>query len=286
MPKGFDLRRRLFWLTVGLLAVLCPQVGIQHASAIENTQQDGVEAQQKITTYEVRASVLILGDMGAVGSMKIEESVKRQGNSLESVLYMHGNTDPKQVEKGRDVGGEFLITKRLPLRPDGSIDQAAVVAGQGVMNHYTGQLKKDGEITGEEVVFFPDHIISTREDGKETRIQGKFGSPLSALEYLIENDIKTGDVFESKFILSGHPYIFRCEVGEPEFLESVGVSAFKVTVSTYDGKNYRYGRPVSIKKKGIRIWFCKDGAFKNTIVRMNIKYKWYLTLKIYMKPSV
>jgi hypothetical protein len=250
-----------------LLVVLCPQAGIRHASAIEHTQQDGVEAQQKITAYEVRASVLILGDMGAVGSMKIEESVKRQGNSLERVLYMHGNTDPKQVEKGRDVGGEFRITKRLPLRPDGSIDQAAVAAGQGVENHYTGQLKKEGEITGEEVVFFPDHIISTREDGKETRIQGKFGSPLSALEYLIENDIKTGDVFDSK--------------------ESVGVSAFKVTVSTYDGKNYtRYGRPVSIKKKGIRVWFCKDGAFKNTIVRMNIKYKWYLTLKIYMKPSV
>jgi hypothetical protein len=239
----------------------------------------------KITSYEVRASVLILGDMGAVGSMKIEESIRRQEEVLEKILYLYGNTDPEQVKKGRDIGGEFRITKRLPLDADGSVDESDVIPGRGMENFYKGRLKRNEEVTGEEVVFFPDHVISTREDGKETKIYGKYGSPLAALEYLIANDIQSGDVFESRFILNGHPYIFQCEVEKPEWIESLGVSAFKVMVSTFDGKKRnKYGKPVAIKKKGIRIWFCKEeGAYQNTVVKMDIKYKWFLTLKIIMK---
>jgi hypothetical protein len=264
-------------------SIWCLQARVALTSVIVSQQPEVEQGHHRITAYEIRASVLILGDQGSVGSMKIEQSIKRQGDVLERVLYMHGNTDRKQVEKGRDVGGEFLITKRLPLGPDGSIDQDAQVSGQDVENHYRGHLKKDGEVTGEEVAFFPDHVISTREDGKETKIYGKYGSPLAALEYLIANDIQTGDVFESKFILNGYPYIFKCEVKKPEWIESLGVSAFKVMVSTFDGKRYRYGKPVAIKKRGIRIWFCKEeGHYRNTVVQMNIKYKWYLTLKILM----
>ena len=267
------------------LMILLTGAGILSVPTTGNQQPNGGADMQKITAYEVRASVLILGDMGAVGSMKIEESSRRQGDMLEKILYLYGNTHPKQVEKGRDIGGEFRITKRLPLGQDGAIDEAAVNMGQTVGSFYKGRLKRNEKVTGEEVVFFPDHVIATREDGTEVQIHGKFGSPLAALEYLIENDIKTGDVFESKFILNGIPYIFKCKVEKPEFFESLGVSAFKVTVSTYYGhKRNKYGNAVAIKKKGIRIWFCKEGAYKNTIVQMNIKYKWYLTLKIFVMP--
>ncbi|NOR15249.1 MAG: hypothetical protein GQ544_06060 [Candidatus Aminicenantes bacterium] len=277
------MKPRIFASLVGMLLTFCWQSGVLFALTLERPLKQGSEDQHKITAYEVRASVIILGDMGAVGSMKIEESSKRVGDMLEKVLYLYGNTDPKQVEKGRDIGGEFRITKRFPQEPDESRAEATGTSGQSVENFYRGTLKRNEKVTGEEVIFFPDHIISTREDGKETRIQGQFGSPLAALEYLIENDIQTGDVFESKFILNGHPYVFKCEVEEPELLEELDCSAFKVIVSTYDwAKRNKYGKLVAIKKKGIRVWFCKEGEYKNTVVQMNIKYKWFLTLKIHL----
>jgi hypothetical protein len=280
------MQPRILKTLVGLLLALCWQFGIPLNLAPEPSLRQGSEDQYKATAYEVRASVIILGDMGRVGSMQIEESSKRVGDMQERVLYVYGNTDPKQVEKGRDIGGEFRITKRFPLEMDETSAGASATSGQTLENFYKGTLKRNEKVTGEEVIFFPDHIISTREDGKETRIQGQFGSPLAALEYLIENDIQTGDVFESKFILNGHPYVFKCEVEEPELLKQLGCSAFKVTTSTYDWlRRDKYGNLVAVKKKGIRIWICKEGEYKNTIVQMNIKYKWFLTLKIHLIPS-
>ncbi|MFC2165312.1 hypothetical protein ACFLT2_09990, partial [Acidobacteriota bacterium] len=146
-------------------------------------------------------------------------------------------------------------------------------------------LKQKERVESETVIFYPDYVLATREDGVEKRIEGKYESPLGALEYLLENDIKVGDTYESKFILSGYPYIFKCEVSKKEQFKQYGVSVFKIDITTYDGlKKDKSGKPLVKKKKGgIRIWLCKEGKYKNRILRLNIKYKWYITLKCEVK---
>lgn len=241
--------------------------------------------EQKITRYSINASVVILGTLASVGDMSFEETLRRNEEHLEKVLYLHGNTRPEQVAKGRDFGGEFKITKRIPLNAGDSIDQSLLEQEEGVEIFYAGTLKQKEKIESETVVFYPHHVLATREDGVEKRIEGEYESPLGALEYLLENDIKIGDTYESKFILSGYPYIFKCEVSEKDKFKDYGVSAFKIDITTYDGlKKDENGKPLIKKKKGgIRIWLCKEGKYKNRILRLNIKYKWYLTLKCEVK---
>jgi hypothetical protein len=245
----------------------------------------GQTLEQKITRYSINASVLILGNLASVGDMSFEETLTRNEDHLEKVLYLYGNTKPEQVAKGRDFGGEFKITKRVSLSETGDVDKEALEEGKDVESFYAGTLKRKEKVESETVVFFPDYVLATREDGIEKRIDGEFESPLGALEYLLENDIEIGDTYESKFILSGHPYIFKCEVSKKDKFKRYGVSAFKIDVTTYDGiKKDDKGRPLVKKKKGgIRIWLCKEGKYKNRILRLNIKYKWYLTLKCEVK---
>jgi len=237
--------------------------------------------EQKITKYSINASVVVLGNLASVGDMSFEETLRRNEDHLEKVLYLHGNTKPEQVAKGRDFGGEFKITKRIPLDTTGMGGGNLLDPGKAVESFYAGTLKRKEKIESETVVFYPDYVLATREDGIEKRIEGTYESPLGALEYLLENDIKVGDTYESKFILSGYPYIFKCEVSKKDNFKRFGVSAFKIDVTTYDGlKKDENGEPLVKKKKGgIRIWLCKEGKYKNRILRLNIKYKWYLTLK-------
>ena len=240
----------------------------------------------KKSEYTINASLIIIGNLGEVGSMAIEDHVLREEGYLQRVLRMYGQTKPEMAEKGRDFSGEFKITKRLPLREDGSIDQEAVDEWRGYESFYSGLLKRNEDTDTEEVVFHPDHAVSTREDGEVNRIEGVFSSPLSPLEKLLDTDIEVGDVFESKFILSGYPYIFEVEVDEKEMLKPFNVPTFKVCATTYDGiKKDRRGRPKLIRKKGIRAWICKEGAYKDRILRLDIKYKWYLTMKCHYKSG-
>ena len=140
---------------------------------------------------------------------------------------------------------------------------------------------------GENVVFYPAYAVSTKTDGSEKRISGRFESLLTGFEFFLENPIRTGEVYQSKFILDGYPYIFKCEAGGTDYLEEFGVRAFRIDVTTYDGilRDYR-GKPVVVKKKGgIRLWLCKAEPYKNVILKMKLQYKWYLGLVFELTPA-
>jgi len=241
--------------------------------------------EQKITKYYIYASAPVLGKLASVGFLSFEETLQRNEENLEKVLYLHGNTKPEMVAKGRDFGGEFKITKRVPLESSGIVGPEVLEQSKDAEIFYAGTLKQKERVESETVIFYPDYVLATREDGVEKRIDGKYESPLGALEYLLENDIKVGDTYESKFILSGYPYIFKCEVSKKEQFKQYGVSVFKIDITTYDGlKKDKSGKPLVKKKKGgIRIWLCKEGKYKNRILRLNIKYKWYITLNCEVK---
>jgi hypothetical protein len=217
--------------------------------------------------------------------MALEENTYIEGDRLEKVLRMYGQTDPKQVKKGRDFGGDLKVITRLPLNPHGSTDHKPAVDGSEVKSYYTGVLKKNEKVEKEEVTFYPDRAVSNRGEGEPKIIEGKYASPLSALEYFLENDVAEGDVFESNFIIDSSPKLYRCEVGKKEYLDEYRSHAYKIDVLTFDGlKKDKEGRPLPIKKKGgIRLWLCKDGEFKDRFLRLNIKYRWYLTLSFQMR---
>jgi hypothetical protein len=221
-----------------------------------------------------------------VGTCTIEEDKNISNGKLEKILQIYGNTKPKMAKKGRDISGRFQMIKRFALEQNSTIDNEAYEELEGTESFYSGFLKKNQIIEGESVVFYPNHVLSTREDGTQKRIEGRYGSPLSAIEYFLENDIKKGDVYESKFILDGYPYIFRCEVIQLEILDRFGIPAYKIDVSTYDGlKKNKSGQPKIKKKKGISLWLCKHGKYKDRFLRVKIKYKWYLTLYLDMKKA-
>jgi hypothetical protein len=250
--------------------------------------EDQARLQYRLTEYLIKASIPIIGDIGRVGTMAIEEEVRRDGNKLNKVFRMYGNSKPEMAAKGRDYGGEFKMVKRLPLDDRGEVDREALEEWRGVESSYSGYLRKNGKIEGENVVFFPDGAVATRENGTEKRIQGDYGSLLSALEYFFENDIKAGDVFESKFILNGYPYIFKCEVGKPDVLAPYRARAFRIDVTTYDGllKDGQGNPKIRKKKGGIRLWLSKEGDFRNRVLRLKIHYRWYLTLSMELSKTI
>ncbi len=256
----------------------------QAESRPNNTYTDQ-QIKHRVTEYSIRANLFILGDLGALGKMAIEENVRKDANRLEKVFRMYGSTDPKHAKKGRDYSGDLKIITRLPLKPDESVDGMDAEQGGGVESCYSGVLKKNEKVEREEVIFYSDHAVSKREKGDPKIIQGKYASPLSAFEYFLENTVKEGDVFESNFIIDSSPKVYRCEVGKKEYLEHYKSYAYKIDVLTFDGmKKDEMGQPLAIKKKGgIRLWLCKEGEFKDRFLRLNIKYKWYLTLSFQMR---
>lgn len=250
-----------------------------------NSDSSGEELEYRVTEYAIRAHLFILGDLGSLGKMVIEENSQIDGDTLEKVFRMYGSTDSKQAKKGRDYSGDLKIITRFPLKTDGRVDEKAMKQGKSGESHYSGLLKKNEIIEREEVVFYQDYAVSTRGEGEKKIIEGKYASPLSAFEYFLTNDVKEGDVFESDFIIDSSPKIYRCEVGKKEYLEEYKSYAYKIDVLTFDGlKKDDTGQPLAIKKKGgIRLWLCKDGEFKDRFLRLNIKYRWYLTLSFQMR---
>jgi hypothetical protein len=240
-----------------------------------------------VAHYSLRASVFIIGDIGEVGRMTIEEQTRRVGDQIEKVLRLFGSSTPEQVKKGRDIAGEFQMVKRLPLDPEGRIDWEAAENGKNVECLHTGFLKQNRKTESEKVIIYPDRSVACREDGSEKTLQGNYGSILSLLEYFIDNEVKVGDVYESKFILGQYPYILKCEVAEPALLKPFNTKAYLIVVTTYDGllKDSRGLPKIRKKKGGIRIWLSKEEPYQNKVLRMSIRYKWYLTLKMELIES-
>lgn len=219
--------------------------------------------------------------------MTIEERTLEDGATVQKILCLGGSTTPEQVRRGRDIRGEFRMVKRVRLLPETGTGADSVSKQAEVESLHTGFLKQNEKIEKEEVLILPSRAVARREDGSEKILEGDYGSLLSVLEHFLESEVRNGDVYESRFILGEYPYIFKCEVGEPTVVQPLNARAFPVDVTTYDGilKDGR-GTPLVRKKKGgIRLWLSKEEPFENRILRMSIRYKWYLTLNIQLDPG-
>ena len=238
------------------------------------------ESRSSTAVYLIRASVFILGNMGTVGSAQLERNLERKDSELIKTFRVSGRTKPEMARKGRDIGGEFTTVTSIPVSAEDEAQGSPSSGDLDSRTYYTGVLEKNGVAKGEKVVFYPDYALSTKTDGAEKRIDGRFQSLLAGFEFFMENPIRPGEVFESNFVLDGYPYLFKCEAGEPEFLDEYGVKAYRIDVTTFDGKlKDKRGQPQVVKKKGgIRLWLCKEGRYNNEILRMKLQYKWYLTL--------
>jgi len=235
--------------------------------------------------YGISAHFFFVGNLGDVGSMTIESALQWSDGRLEKRLRMAGSSNAAQVKKNRDYRGEFNILKIYPLRPDGSVDEQAVGEWRDVQSSSSGFLKLNQKFQSERMAFFPDHAVATREDGTEKRIEGSYGCILSPLEYLMEHDIKAGEVIETPFILNGIPRVFRMEVGNLTTLSAFKSRAYEVSIYAVEktaGVD-RAPKDVWRKKGNVRIWFCKDGPYRNRMLRMKIKFRWYLWLHFDLK---
>ena len=269
----------------------CPFQEVPEGSrTAEGKIQDtaGERVRYRFAEYSIKARVPILGDIGHVGSFFIEDEVCRNRNDLDRVFRIFGRSKPELAQKGKDYSGELRSVKRLRLDDAGGGGAWQNEGWPDAETSSSGHFKKNGVSEGENIVFYPDHAVSKRENGDEKRIEGSFGSLLSALRYFLEHEVEAGDIYESAFILGGHPYIFRCEVGPPTIHEPTRARVFPIDFTTFDGleKDSR-GRPkVSKKRGGIRVWLSKEGPYENIYLRLCIQYRWYLTLQMeYLKAS-
>ncbi len=246
----------------------------------------GERVRHRLAEYSIRACIPILGDIGHVGSFFIEEEVCRNSDDLEKIFRIFGRSKPELAEQGKDYRGELRSVKRLRLDDAEGTGRRQNEEWPDAETASSGHFKKNGVVESEDVVFQLDHAVSRRENGDEKRIEGSFGSLLSALRYFLEHEVKMGDVYEFAFILGGHPYIFRCEVGPTTIHEPTQARVFPIDFTTFDGlKKDSRGKPkISKKKGGIRVLLCKEGPYENIYLRLFIQYKWYLTLRMeYLK---
>jgi hypothetical protein len=290
-------RDLVFVFLVGLALILysasvaCPiQEILESSRPTEGKSQDtaGERVGYRLAEYSIQARIPIIGDIGHVGSFFIEDEICRTSDDLERFFRIFGRSKPELAEKGKDYSGELKSVKRLRLDGADDVGRWQNEGWPEAETSSSGHFKKNGIIEGENIIFYPDHAVSRRENGDEKHIEGSFGSLLSALRYFLDHEVRAGDVYESAFILGGHPYIFRCEVEPPTLHEPTRARVFPIDFTTYDGleKDSR-GRPkVSKKKGGIRVWLSKEGPYKNIYLRLFVQYRWYLSLQMeYLKAS-
>jgi len=245
--------------------------------------RDGERVRHRQTEFIIKARVPVLGDISRVGTFVIEEDVRANGGRLEKTFRIFGNSKPEMARKGKDYRGELKLITRSTLssQGDGQGDgDGGGDGGRAVEVTSSSFFNKNGQVQAEDIVFAPDCAVCRRENGDEKRVDGRYGCLITALEYFSDREVAEGDVTEFPFILGGHPYSFKCEVGKASALQPYGSKVFPIDFTTYDGllKDGR-GAPLVKKDEGdIRLWLSKDGPFKNRIVRLKVKYAWYLTI--------
>lgn len=274
-PSTASGRAGLFLAAALLLQSAAPAQQVRLAAP-----PPGQAAKQQVSFYSISAHLFIIGNLGNVGSMTIESTIRANGARLEETLRMYGSTNAKQVRKNRDYSGEFKVLKLLPLGPDGTVDREAVQEWRGFESSCTGYLKLNEDLQYESIMFLPGHAIVTWQDGTEKRVEGDYGGILSPLEYLMMNDIRAGDVIETPFILNGVPRVFRLEVSELVTLPRWKTRAYPVDIWAYDLLKGKDKAPKEIwrKKGNVRVWICKEGRFRNRLLRIKIKFRWFLWL--------
>jgi hypothetical protein len=234
----------------------------------------------RLTEYQIKAKVPVLGDISTVGTFNIEEDIRTDGDQLDKVFRIFGNSKPELASKGKDYRGELKMTSRFSGNSQGEGDGEDGDEERAVQISSTGFFNKNGQVVAESITFFPDCAISRRENGDEKRVDGQHGCLITVLEYFIDHEVAEGDIREFPFILGGSSYCFKCEVGKAAALAPYGSKVFPVDFTVLDGlrKDSR-GMPLVKQKKGsIRIWVSKEGPFKDRILRLKLQYAWYLTL--------
>jgi len=276
----------IVWPAVLLSPPQESQSNIQPASGTSRLRE-GESVWRRLTEYSIKARVPVLGDIGHVGTFAIEEEVRRNGDSLDKIFRISGSSKPELVKKGKDYSGELEVVRPLPMRGGDGRDGPGVGKTGTAISSSSGYFKKNGIIEAESIIFFLDHALSRRERGSEKRVEGSCGCLISAIEHFLECEIREGDVFESRFVLGGRPFIFRCDVGRATLIQSQGAKVFPIDFTTYDGvERDDKGRPKMVKRRGgIRLWLSKEEPYKDTYLRLMIQYKWYLILQMEMVKS-
>jgi hypothetical protein len=243
----------------------------------------GIE--ERAGRYGISAHLFILGNLGDVGSMTVESAVRAKGGRLEKSLRMSGASNEAQIKRNRDFRGDFSLLKVYPLRPDGSVDKEVAAEGRGFESSASGSLKRNNKYQAEKIAFFRDHAVSDRENGTEKRVEGSYGSILSPLEYMMDHELQVGQVFETPFLLNGIPRVFRCEVTDLDSFPDYGTRAYRVDIWAIEQTTGPDKAPKDVwrKKGNVRVWFCKDGPYRNEMLRMKIKFRWYLWLYFDLK---
>ena len=246
----------------------------------EQASGPGQPADHLSGRYVISAHVVFLGNIGAAGSMVIESGREKGDRGLRKTLRLAGASSPEQAKKNRDFSGEFSLLKVFPLRPDASVDDQAVEEDQWTESSSEGFIKTNKKSQAERITFFPDHAVVARKDKPEVRVEGSYGCLLSPLEYLMDHDIKVGQVIDIPFLLNAVPRIFRMEVAGLTTVSPLKAPAYEVVLYAVDkaGGPDKASKEVWRKKGNLRIWFCKEGPYRNQMLRMRIKFRWYLSL--------
>ena len=289
------VRRRLPILTAGLLlaGILIPRPPFLASSQQESQPgnqpafgqgrvREGERVGHRLDEYAIKARVPIIGEIGYVGTFAIEGEVRRNGDFLDNFLRIFGASKPELVKDRKDYSGEMEVVSRVPSKREGGGDGPGVGETGAAVGSSSGFFKKNGVIQSENIIFFSDYAVSRRENGRETRVEGRHNGLISVLGYFLEHDIREGDVHKSTFIFGGHPYLFRCEVGRPTVIQPQGAKAFPIDFTTFDMlARDGTGMYKAVKKKGgIRLYLSKEEPYKNICLRLRVEYKWFLTLQM------
>ncbi len=226
--------------------------------------------------YTIRARLIVLGDLGPVGRMIIEQWIDGSGPESLKAVRVAGGTWPGSA-RGNEYQGEFRIS-----RPDGTAPPGPGGALAPSGGDYFGRLVRNGRSASERVFIYPDRVETLRGDGRRLRLDGAYESPFAALQRVLASEVRPSDAGEGTFFLDGRPHLFRWEAGPETFLKRQGARAFPVDVMTWDAREAGAGgRPRALRRKGdIRVWVCKGGPLAGSVVRIALRLRWYLTLSV------
>ena len=233
-----------------------------------------------VRPYAISAHVFLLGHVGEAGSLTIESSRQEAEGRLTKTLRMAGGTTPEQAKKNRDFRGEFNLVETGPLPPaDLSNGQPAEENG-AIVRSSSAFIQLNKKSQTEKMTILPDHALVYLDDKPEKRVDGSYGCLLSPLAYLMEHEIKAGDVIDIPFLLKGVPRVFRMEVEGLATLSPYKARAYEISLYAVETTTGADKPAVDVwrKKGNLKIWFCKDGPYRNQMLRMKVKFRWYLWL--------
>jgi hypothetical protein len=264
-------------LAAALLLLIAAGTGAPQAAA---PALGPARAGQTVGHYAIAAHVFLLGNVGNAGSLTIESSLREAEGRLTKTLRMAGGTTPEQAKKNRDFRGEFNLLETSPVPPADPSDGHTAEEGGAVERSSAAFIKLNKKSQTEKMTFFPDHALVYLDDKPEKRVDGSYGCLLTPLAYLMEHEIKVGDVIDTPFLLKGVPRVFRMEVEGSTTLSPYKARAYEISLYAVETTTGADKPAVDVwrKKGNLKIWFCKEGPYRNQMLRLKVKFRWYLWL--------